>query len=55
MLATFNFKTFLLGLLPLLLVIKVSAQEVQADLGQINIPNPSNYVENYEYDAASDL
>ena len=55
MLATFNFKTFLLGLLPLLLVIKVSAQEVQADLGQINIPNPSNYIENYEYDAASDL
>ena len=38
-----------------MLVIQVNAQESQADLGQINVPNPSTYIENYEYDAASDL
>ena len=55
MLPSFNLKTYLLGLLSFMLVIQVNAQESQADLGQINIPNPSTYIENYEYDAASDL
>ena len=55
MLPSFNLKTYLLGLLSFMLVIQVNAQESQADLGQINVPNPSTYIENYEYDAASDL
>ena len=55
MLPSFNLKTYLLGLLSFMLVIQVNAQESQADLGQINVPNPSTYIENYEYDAASGL
>ena len=55
MLPSFNLKTYLLGLLSFVLVTQVNAQEVEADLGQINVPNPSSYIENYEYDAASDL
>ena len=55
MLPSFNLKTYLQGLLSLMLVIQFNAQESQADLGQINVPNPSTYIENYEYDAASDL
>ena len=55
MLPSFNLKTYSLGLLSFMLVIQVNAQESQADLGQINVPNPSTYIENYEYDAASDL
>ena len=55
MLSSFNLKTYLLGLLSFVLVTQVNAQEVEADLGQINFPNPSSYIENYEYDAASDL
>ena len=55
MLPSFNLKTYLLGLLSFMLVIQVNAQESQADLGQIKVPNPSTYIENYEYDAASDL
>ena len=55
MLSSFNLKTCLLGLLSFVLVTQVNAQEVEADLGQINVPNPSSYIENYEYDSASDL
>ena len=55
MLPSFNLKTYLLGLLSFMLVIQVNAQESQADLGQIKVPNPSTYIENYEYDAASCL
>ena len=53
MLSNFNFKNLLFVLLPLMVVLNINAQE--ADLGQIDIPNPSSYVENYEYDPVSDL
>ena len=53
MLAGLNLRFFFFALLSILLVDKIGAQE--ADLGEINIPNPSSYIENYEYDAASDL
>ena len=52
---SFNIKFFLMGLLTFMLIVEVNAQENEADLGEINIPNPSSYIENYEYDAASDL
>ena len=55
MLPSFNIKFFLMGLLTFMLIVEVNAQENEADLGEINIPNPSSYIENYEYDAASDL
>ena len=51
--AGLNFRFFVFVLLSILLVDKIGAQE--ADLGEINIPNPSSYIENYEYDDASDL
>jgi len=53
MLPSLNLRFFVFALLSILLVDKIGAQE--ADLGEINIPNPSSYIENYEYDAASDL
>ena len=53
MLAGLNLRFFFFALLSILLVDKIGAQE--ADLGEINIPNPSSYIENYEYDSASDL
>ena len=53
MLAGLNLRFFVFALLSILLVDKIGAQE--ADLGEINIPNPSSYIENYEYDSASDL
>ena len=51
MLPGLNLRFFVFALLSILLVDKIGAQE--ADLGEINIPNPSSYIENYEYDAAS--
>ena len=53
MLPSLNLRFFVFALLSILLVDKIGAQE--ADLGEINIPNPSSYIENYEYDPASDL
>ena len=53
MLAGLNLRFFVFALLSILLVDKIGAQE--AELGEINIPNPSSYIENYEYDPASDL
>ena len=53
MLPGLNLRFFVFALLSILLVDKIGAQE--ADLGEINIPNPSSYIENYEYDSASDL
>jgi len=53
MLPGLNLRFFVFALLSILLVDKIGAQD--ADLGEINIPNPSSYIENYEYDAASDL
>ena len=53
MLAGLNLRFFVFALLSILLVDKIGAQE--ADLGEINIPNPSSYIENYKYDEASDL
>ena len=50
MLPSLNLRFFVFALLSILLVDKIGAQE--ADLGEINIPNPSSYIENYEYDAA---
>ena len=49
MLPSLNLRFFVFALLSILLVDKIGAQE--ADLGEINIPNPSSYIENYEYDA----
>ena len=53
MLPSLNLRFFVFLLLLISLVDKIGAQE--ADLGEINIPNPSSYIENYEYDQASDL
>ena len=53
MLPGLNLRFFVFLLLLISLVDKIGAQE--ADLGEINIPNPSSYIENYEYDPASDL
>ena len=53
MLPSLNLRFFVFLLLLISLVDKIGAQE--ADLGEINIPNPSSYIENYEYDPASDL
>ncbi len=55
MLLNFNFKKYFFGLLNFMLVTQLSAQEIESDLGQISIPNPSSYIENYEYDPLSDL
>ena len=49
MLPSFNLKTYLLGLLSFMLVIQVNAQESQADLGQINVPKPSTYIDKGEW------
>ena len=48
MLAGLNLRFFVFALLSILLVDKIGAQE--ADIGEISIPNPSSYIENYEYD-----
>ena len=51
MLAGLNLRFFVFAILSILLVDKIGAQD--ADLGEINIPNPSSYIENYEYDPVS--
>ena len=55
MLPSLNLRSFVFLLLLILLVDQNIAQEIEPDLGKINIPNPPSYTEYYEYDAASDL
>tara|TARA_B100000900_G_scaffold338468_1_gene300642 strand:+ start:16010 stop:23149 length:7140 start_codon:yes stop_codon:yes gene_type:complete len=55
MLFRFNFKNIFSVWFLLLAVVKISGQEIESDLGQLEIPNPSSYIENYEYDSVSDL
>ena len=33
----------------------ILAQQIEADLGELYIPDPPSFVDNYEYDSASDL
>ena len=53
--ANSKFKFFLFVFLVFSGIIQKYAQQVDADLGEINFPNPPSYVDNYEYDPESDL
>jgi len=55
MLNSLNIRFFFFALFAIFLSVQIFAQEDQVDLGEINFPDPSSYIENYEYDAASDL
>ena len=35
--------------------LKINAQQNDIEFGQIDIPNPSSYIENYQYDSERDL
>ena len=53
--ANSKFKFFLFVFLVFSGIVQKYAQQVDADLGEINFPNPPSYVDNYEYDPESDL
>ena len=55
MLINLKSKILLFAALLLLAVNCLRAQVIEFDTGKIDIPDPSSYVENYEYDSKSDL
>ena len=55
MLFGLNLRFFFFSLIAFFYVNNIIAQDAQPDLGEIDIPNPSSFIENYEYDASSDL
>ena len=50
-----KFTFFLFAFLVFLGITEKYAQQVDAVFGEIDFPNPSSYVDNYEYDPESDL
>ena len=55
MLFGLNLRFFFFSLIAFFYVNNIIAQDAQPDLGEIDIPNPSSFIENYEYDPSSDL
>ena len=55
MLINLKSKILLFAVLLFLAVNCLRAQVIEFDTGKIDIPDPSSYVENYEYDSKSDL
>ena len=55
MLINLKSKILLFAALLFLAVNCLRAQVIEFDTGKIDIPDPSSYVENYEYDSKSDL